>query len=85
MAHESDPCRAAAAGVEAVGGSDHVPLGTVDQRGVPQPCDASGRGESDQCASAAMTHYKMQMLKNNCDTRTRTRLSTPSKTVIIEV
>lgn len=43
MAHESDPCRVAAAGVEAVGW-DHVPLGTVDQRDVLQPCDASGRG-----------------------------------------
>lgn len=42
-AHELDPCREAAAGDEAVGGLDHVPVGTVDQ-----PCDANGREESDQ-------------------------------------
>lgn len=44
MVHESDPCREAAAGVEAVAGLDRVPLGTVDQRDVLQPCDASGGG-----------------------------------------
>lgn len=74
MAHELGPCRVAAAGVEAVGGLDHVPLGTVDQCDILQPCDASGRGQRDQYASVAVTqHHKMQMLKN-CNIRTSRRL-----------